>query len=29
LSVIAARADPLGRRLMGVSTWLPAPLPVM
>ena len=29
LSVIAARSDPPGRRLMGVSDWLPAPLPIV
>jgi hypothetical protein len=29
LSVIAARADPVGRRLMGESAWLPAPQPVV
>ncbi len=29
LNVIAARSDPPGRRLMGVSEWLPAPLPVV
>jgi hypothetical protein len=29
LSVILARADPAGRRLVGESPWLPGPLPVV